>query len=139
MTTMENQSPISLGALLRRLRAQAQMTQEELAESAGISVRSVSDLERGVNSVARRDTARRLADALHLAGDEREQFLAAARGRAAVSAKWDFFVSYVQADRAWAEWIAWTLETGGYRVLVQAWDFGPGAGWVVDMEDAIKN
>jgi len=23
--------------------------------------------------------------------------------------RWDFFVSYTQADRAWAEWIAWTL------------------------------
>jgi hypothetical protein len=26
--------------------------------------------------------------------------------------KWDFFVSCTQADRAWAEWIAWTLEPG---------------------------
>ncbi|MGH4014617.1 MAG: TIR domain-containing protein [Pseudonocardiaceae bacterium] len=25
-------------------------------------------------------------------------------------AAWDFFVSYTQADRAWAEWIAWLLE-----------------------------
>ena len=25
-------------------------------------------------------------------------------------AEWDFFVSYTQADRAWAEWIAWILE-----------------------------
>jgi tetratricopeptide (TPR) repeat protein len=43
---------------------------------------------------------------------------------------WDFFVSYAQADRAWAEWIAWTLEDRGYRVLVQAWDFVPGSNWV---------
>ncbi len=26
----------------------------------------------------------------------------------------DFFISYTQADRAWAEWIAWTLEEKGY-------------------------
>ena len=34
---------------------------------------------------------------------------------------WDFFVSYTQADRGWAEWIAWQLEEDGYRVLLQAW------------------
>ena len=38
------------------------------------------------------------------------------------SDKWDFFVSYTQADRAWAEWIAWILEEDHYRVLIQAWD-----------------
>jgi len=35
----------------------------------------------------------------------------------------DFFVSYAQEDRAWAEWIAWILEEDGHRILVQAWDF----------------
>ena len=35
--------------LLRELRAEAGLTQEELAEAAGLSPRSVSDLERGVN------------------------------------------------------------------------------------------
>jgi hypothetical protein len=28
---------------------------------------------------------------------------------------WDFFISYTQADRAWAEWMAWVLEETGYR------------------------
>jgi hypothetical protein len=31
----------------------------------------------------------------------------------------DFFVSYCQADRAWAEWTAWELESAGFRVPVQ--------------------
>nr|WP_157467260.1 toll/interleukin-1 receptor domain-containing protein [Frankia sp. QA3] len=35
---------------------------------------------------------------------------------------WDSFVSYAPADRAWAEWIAWTLEEAGFHVAVQAWD-----------------
>jgi hypothetical protein len=47
---------------------------------------------------------------------------------------WDFFVSYAQADQLWAEWIAWTLEEDGYRVLVQAWDFVPGSNWVQGMQ-----
>ncbi len=40
---------------------------------------------------------------------------------------WDFFISYTQADKAWAEWIAWVLEEDGHRVLIQAWDLCPGA------------
>src|SRR5215207_1215935 len=48
---------------------------------------------------------------------------------------WDFFVSYTQADRAWAEWIGWLLEEGGYRVLIQAWDFVAGSNWVNSMHE----
>lgn len=47
----------------------------------------------------------------------------------------DFFVSYTQADQAWAEWIAWTLEEDGHQVLVQAWDFVPGTNWTQSMHD----
>src|SRR5580658_10423752 len=73
----------TLAQLLRRLRLSAGLTQEELAEAAGISTRSVSDLERGINLTARKDTARLLADALQLTGPARTEFEAAARGRAA--------------------------------------------------------
>ncbi len=58
------------------------MTQEELAEAAQVSSRSVSDLERGINLTARRETARMLADALNLAGPEKTEFELAALGRA---------------------------------------------------------
>jgi transcriptional regulator with XRE-family HTH domain len=74
---------VRFGELLRQLRTGADLTQEELAAAAGLSPRSVSDLERGVNLTARRDTARLLADALGLAGERRAEFEAAARGRAA--------------------------------------------------------
>ena len=47
-----------------------------------------------------------------------------------------FFVSYTQADRAWAEWMAWELERGGYRVVIQAWDFTPGSNWTHEMQEA---
>lgn len=53
------------------------------------------------------------------------------------SPRWDFFVSYTQADRAWAEWIAWVLEEDGHKVLVQAWDFVPGTNWVQRMQDGV--
>ena len=68
--------------LLRQLRDRARLTQEELAQAAGISTRSVSDLERGINRTARKDTAELLAGALGLAEPVRALFVAAARGRA---------------------------------------------------------
>ena len=74
--------PVTFAGLLRKLRTEAWLTQEELAEAAGVSPRSISDLERGVNLTARKDTARLLADALHLLGPARAQFEAVARGRA---------------------------------------------------------
>src|SRR3954466_1313231 len=41
----------------------------------------------------------------------------------ALGDKRDFFVSFNQADRAWATWIAWVLEANGYTVFFQDWDF----------------
>jgi tetratricopeptide (TPR) repeat protein/transcriptional regulator with XRE-family HTH domain len=73
--------PVSFGGLLRSLRTAAGLTQEELAETARVSYRSISDLERGISRSPRRDTARLLADALGLSGDDRARFEAAARGR----------------------------------------------------------
>src|SRR5258705_4405363 len=72
----------NFAGLLRQFRTEARLTQEELAEAAGLSPRSVSDLERGVNRTARKDTAVLLADALSLAGGVRALFVAGARGRA---------------------------------------------------------
>jgi transcriptional regulator with XRE-family HTH domain len=75
------QPALSFGGLLRQLRTQARLTQEELAEVARLSPRSVSDLERGISRTARKDTAGLLAEALSLTGPVREVFVAAARGR----------------------------------------------------------
>ena len=53
--------------------------------------------------------------------------------------KWDFFVSYAEADRGWAEWIAWQLEDVGFRVLLQAWDFVPGSNWISTMHAGVQH
>jgi transcriptional regulator with XRE-family HTH domain len=71
----------TFGDVLRRERLAAELTQEELAERAGLSPRSVSDLERGINRTARKATAQLLADALGLEEPIRSQFVALARGR----------------------------------------------------------
>src|SRR5215472_17554776 len=76
------QPGLGFAGLLRQLRAEAGLTQEELAEAAGLSPRSVSDLERGIHRTARKDTAGLLAGALGLAGPAGELFVAAARGKA---------------------------------------------------------
>jgi predicted ATPase/DNA-binding CsgD family transcriptional regulator/transcriptional regulator with XRE-family HTH domain len=78
---MAEQATSGLAGLLRQLRAEARLTQQELAKAAGVSPRSVSDLERGINRTARQDTAVRLAGALGLAEPARSLFVAAARGR----------------------------------------------------------
>jgi WD40 repeat protein/transcriptional regulator with XRE-family HTH domain len=80
------QPALSFAGLLRQLRAQARLTQEELAQAASISSRSVSDLERGVTHTAHKDTAVLLAGGLGLAGSAAEMFVAAARGKASSAA-----------------------------------------------------
>jgi predicted ATPase/DNA-binding XRE family transcriptional regulator len=57
--------------LLRRHRVAAGLSQEALAERAGISVRGLSDLERGLSRAPRLHTLGRLADALGLEADGR--------------------------------------------------------------------
>jgi predicted ATPase/transcriptional regulator with XRE-family HTH domain len=69
------------GQLLKRLRAAADLTQEELAERSGVSARLISDIERGAIQQSRRDTVRMLADGLGLTTSDRDTFTALARRR----------------------------------------------------------
>ena len=78
---MAEQPAPGFAGLLRQLRAEARLTQEELAKAAGLSPRSVRDLERGINGMAHEDTAVLLGGALGLAEPVRALFVAAACGR----------------------------------------------------------
>ena len=49
---MERRDPSRVGELVRRHRTAAALSQEALAERAGLSVRAISDLERGVHQRA---------------------------------------------------------------------------------------
>jgi predicted ATPase/transcriptional regulator with XRE-family HTH domain len=82
---MTTPDPLPIGQQLRRLRTAAALSQEELAERAGLSVRAVSDLERGLRQAPRLETVRMLADALHLGERQRVELLAAARPELTVS------------------------------------------------------
>ena len=70
----------AFGHLLKRLRVAANLTQQELAERAGVSERLISDYERGTIRRPRRDTVQLLSDGLHLSGSERDRFIHIARG-----------------------------------------------------------
>ncbi len=69
----------SFGRLLRQARTAAALSQEELAERAGLSARGISDLERGLHRAPRLETVRMLAGALGLDDASRAALLAAAR------------------------------------------------------------
>jgi hypothetical protein len=56
-----------------------------------------------------------------------------------VGSGWDFFISYTQADRAWAEWIAWALAEDEHHILVRAWDSGPGSNPVQDLRAGTRD
>jgi transcriptional regulator with XRE-family HTH domain len=75
--TMQANARAGFGGLLRQFRAAAGISQESLAERAGLSRRGIADLERGARNFPYGDTIRRLADALELAPDERGALLAA--------------------------------------------------------------
>ena len=68
--------------LLRRSRRAAGLSQEDLAERAGLSARAISALERGVNRSPRRDTLDMLADALDLSFEERQVWESVRRSQA---------------------------------------------------------
>jgi transcriptional regulator with XRE-family HTH domain len=74
---------LPFAGLLRGLRSEAGLTQEELAAAAGLTARAISYLERGEVTVPRRETVRLLAEALRLTGAPRARFETAARGRVA--------------------------------------------------------
>jgi predicted ATPase/DNA-binding XRE family transcriptional regulator len=72
------QGPESFGALLQRHRRATGLSQEELAERAGLSRRGISDLERGARRLPYLATLRRLAQALELNATDQTALLAAA-------------------------------------------------------------
>ena len=73
----------SFSAILRHLRLAAGLTQEDLAERAGLSSKAISGLERDPARLPRLDTVALLAEALGLDGEQRARLLAAARPQSA--------------------------------------------------------
>jgi predicted ATPase/DNA-binding XRE family transcriptional regulator len=79
MKRAEDREPTPFGALLKRYRMAAGLTQEALAARASLSTRAVSDLERGLSRAPRYDTLDLLTRAMDLSTDQRAALFAAAR------------------------------------------------------------
>ncbi|HET7038184.1 MAG TPA: AAA family ATPase [Thermomicrobiaceae bacterium] len=75
--------PPTIGALLRRYRLEAGLTQEALAGRAGVSARTIVYLERDQAGTPRRETLELLMAALDLSPREQALLRAARQGRAA--------------------------------------------------------
>jgi tetratricopeptide (TPR) repeat protein/transcriptional regulator with XRE-family HTH domain len=71
------------GVRLRACREAAGLSQEELAARSGLSLRAISNIERGRTQWPYRDSLHRLADALGLGGEARAEFLTAVPRRQA--------------------------------------------------------
>ena len=71
------QAALTFAGLLRQLRDEAGLTQEDLADAAGLHSRTISDLERGVSQTPQKATAEKLGKALGLTGPVRDLFVAA--------------------------------------------------------------
>lgn len=70
---------VSLAMMLKDAREQAALTQKELAERSGLSLRAVGNLECGRVTLPRVQTLRELARALDLTGDRAHHFILEAR------------------------------------------------------------
>jgi predicted ATPase/transcriptional regulator with XRE-family HTH domain len=77
-----DQANVGFATALRAHRRAAGLTQAELADRAGVGIRTVRDLERGRASRPQRTTVELLAAGLGLTGRERAEFVALARGQA---------------------------------------------------------
>ena len=134
LSERQEQHP-TFGALLRRLRGDAGLTQEELAARAALTPNAISALERGARKHPYPHTVRSLADALGLSEEERSSLLAAVPGRGFAPAKGTAPASVLQAtlpspatplmgrEQEFGEIGALLLEGSGVRLLTLT---GPG-------------
>ncbi|HTI25364.1 MAG TPA: tetratricopeptide repeat protein [Kutzneria sp.] len=70
---------MSLAEMLAGLRSSRGLSQEQLAEQSGISVRAIGEIERGATRRPQRETLRALGGALSLTAEEQEAFTRSAR------------------------------------------------------------
>jgi transcriptional regulator with XRE-family HTH domain len=78
---MQDPITMTLGELVRRIRSDAGFSQEQVAERAGLSPRTVSNIETGAASSPRATTLSLLSEALGLDADEKQRLFAVAKPR----------------------------------------------------------
>ena len=51
---------------------------------------------------------------------------------------WDYFVSYTQTDKKWAEWVVWVLTQRGYTCFAQFANIPPGSDFIQEMNEGLR-
>lgn len=51
----------------------------------------------------------------------------------------DFSISYAREDRAWARWIAQTLQEEGHTVHLDVWNFSPGSDFTLELTEMLMS
>lgn len=140
---MASPAHMSIGEMLKRYRVRARLTQEELAERAGLSARGISDLERGLSQRPRRETLYLLAEALKLSAAElgaleqsTRQATPSARAAAPASGTGAVSAEPLVGRQAELALIERTLAGGGAPVLMLAGE--PGIGKSRLLEEAAQ-
>jgi transcriptional regulator with XRE-family HTH domain len=138
-----------LGQRLAALRLSAGMTQEQLAKAARVSVKTISDIERGTAAKPRAETLRRIAGALGIAEPARGELIGlAARGGTVLSAPaprrgqrktGHAFISYVREDAHRIDRLQQALEAAGIPVWRDTAALWLGEDWRAKIRQAITD
>jgi transcriptional regulator with XRE-family HTH domain/tetratricopeptide (TPR) repeat protein len=116
-----------LGTLVRAHRQRLGITQEELAERAGLSIRGLRKIESGRVAAPRPATVRLLAEVFGLTGAERDEFCSRAAGPVvAVPAQLPLDAAGFVGREACLAWLSGLLAPGAPRIAVLAG--APGVG-----------
>ncbi len=133
-TNPDRGAPPKFGELLRGYRVSAGLTQEALAEKAGLSARGLSDLERGLRRRPHAETVRRFVAALGLHGEDQSRFEACAL--APLPPKRSFSVPAASASSDWPD-----VETGSdhaFEAGVQLTSFVGRDGEVAEVQRLLR-
>jgi transcriptional regulator with XRE-family HTH domain len=138
-----------LGQRLVALRLSAGLTQKQLAKAAGVSVKTISGIERGSGLKPQAETLRRIAAALGLAEPVRAELLgmAASRGstgpaqapRRGQRQAGHAFISYVREDSHRVGQLQQALEAAGIPVWRDTAALWPGEDWRAKIRQAITD
>lgn len=113
------------GAVLRRMRAAAGLTVADLADRAGVGVRTIGDIERGVARRPQRATLEAIASALDVGPAERDALLGIGRQRTTTSAAPDAVDDFTGREPELRRILDRLHDDAGAVVVVSG---GPGVG-----------
>ncbi|GAB3277305.1 FxSxx-COOH system tetratricopeptide repeat protein [Kineosporia babensis] len=111
---------------------------EEILATIGDRPRQENSLLAFYERLARTVTEGRVSELVPMDEGDRRQWLAQFERVKRVLPS-DIFISHVEQDRMWADWIAYQLESVGYRVALQGTSLPPGADLETELRQTIRS